>query len=174
MVLIDNKGRLFGKINIVDFLIIALFVIIIPVFFHTYRVMQKTPIRVPWRWVKVEIVTFTIPEIAEMIKSGDLTYDEYGNQDGEVVKVFSKPAMYNNTLKNAIIQKTKTKTIAIKDLIPVYLEVELKCTYDTESKKYYFRRAPLFVSLQHAFTFTAGGYSTTCYVIKIKDGHLGD
>ena len=56
MKLMDGKGRLFGKINIADFFIIVLIIVIIPAFLHIYSILGKTPTMVSPKWVKVEAV----------------------------------------------------------------------------------------------------------------------
>ena len=101
MKIIDEKGRLFGKINIVDFVIIVLICVIIPAFFHIYKILGKTPTRIPYSWIKVEAVTFTMPEIAELIEPGDISLDGFGNPDGKLLAILKKDEKYGERVKSA-------------------------------------------------------------------------
>jgi len=167
MKIIDEKGRLFGKINIVDFFIIVLIVILIPVFAVTYQVMQKTPRRVPFKWVKVEAVTFTMPEFAAHFKEGDISRDGYGNVDSKLLKIIKKDDIYATRLKSAIINKNKDARY--EHIAPVFLKFELLCTKSAKGEKWYYRRRSLVVSLKDDFVFETDQYSINCYVIKIEE-----
>lgn len=167
MKIIDEKGRLFGKINIVDFLIIILICVIIPVFFHIYKILGKTPTRIPYSWIKVEAVTFTIPEIAELIEPGDMSIDRFGNPDGRMLKILKKDSKYGEKIKSATIEKTSEAEYEAR--IPIFLELELSCTKSAESEPWYFRRKPLLISLDNKFEFTTDKYRLICYALKIKD-----
>ena len=162
MKLIDEKGRLFGKINIVDFSIILLFLIIIPTFFYIYEVLGERPTRVPHTWIKVEVVTFTIPEIAELFRPGDVLYDEFGNVDGKLLKILKKDQAYANRLKDVIDNRYRHR-------IPVFLELELSCTQSMKNEAWYYKRTPLELGLEGSFVFGTGKYSIRCFTIKIRD-----
>ena len=43
MALFDEKGRIFGKINIIDFFIFVIFLCLIPTFYIMYRIAPKPP-----------------------------------------------------------------------------------------------------------------------------------
>ena len=162
MKIIDEKGRLFGRINIVDFSIILLLLIVIPTFFYIYEVLGKRPTRVPYTWVKVEAVTFTIPEIAELFKPGDVSRDEFGDPDGKLLKILKKDYAYSKMVKDATVNKHGYR-------IPVFLELELWCTRSIKGKRWYYRRFPLGLSLEKGFDFGTGKYDIECFAIKIKD-----
>ncbi|UCD55448.1 MAG: DUF4330 family protein [Candidatus Omnitrophota bacterium] len=163
MKIIDEKGRLLGKINIVDFSIILLFLIIIPAFFYIYDVLGKKPTRVPHTWVKVEVVTFIIPEIAELFKPGDLSYDAFGDPDGRLLKILKKDHTYSNKIKAAMPNRYRHR-------MPVFLEMELWCDRSVKANRWYYRRKPLTVNLEGVgFDFEAGKYDVRCFAIKIKD-----
>ena len=169
MKIIDEKGRLFGKINIVDFLIIVLILIVIPAFLHIYKIMGERPVLVPYKWIKAEAVTFTIPEIAKLIKEGDASYDYYGTMDARLIRIIKKDKGYGDKLKSTLIKKSDG--IPPKHTIPVFLEVQLLCTQTSENMPYYFRQNAIFAGLEKSrgFIFYTDKYSTFCYILKIED-----
>ena len=169
MKLIDEKGRLFGRINIVDFLIVTLVIILIPAFFHIYRILGKTPIRVPSEWIKVEAVAFTIPEIADLFKPGDISYDRFGNMDGKLARVIDIDDERIRRYMHLEDIREENKNLPIVYSMPVLIEFELLCTRDEKNQPWYYRRAPLVVSLAKSFVFSSDKYDITCYAIKVRD-----
>ncbi len=167
MKILDTEGRLFGKINIVDISIILLFLVVIPVFFHIHTILGKRPTMVPYKWIKVEAVTFTIPEIAEFFKEGDISYDANGNPEAKLLKIDKKGDAYGNRLKSAIIDKGDNEKYAYT--IPVFLEFELSCTFSTSRKNWYYQRTPLIIGLRNNFCFNTDKYTIDCYALKIGD-----
>lgn len=43
MKIIDEKGRLFGKINLIDFMVIVFFLCLTPMFWFGYKIFTKAP-----------------------------------------------------------------------------------------------------------------------------------
>lgn len=100
MKIIDEKGRLFGKINIIDFLVIVFFVCLSPMFYYGYKIFinpaakiggppkQETTVDVPMKYFidiidieeKFDLINLT-PDIAKIVAIGDTEKDK----DGEVV-----------------------------------------------------------------------------------------
>jgi len=89
--IIDEKGRLFGKINIIDFTVIFLACCLIPMFYFGYKILKKpsgipeikkeyTDITVHCQFVKVP--SAILPQISE----GDKELDETGKIIGEITK----------------------------------------------------------------------------------------
>ena len=165
MKLIDEKGRLFGKINIVDAFIIILIMMIIPGFFYMYKILGKRPTWVPSKWVKVEAVTFTLPEIAKLIKAGQAYY-AYGNPQAKILKVLKRDDKYSAKLKSEITKKAMPE---YEQRIAVFLELELLCTHSAKNEPYYFARYPVIISLEKSHIFDTGTYQIRFYVLKIKD-----
>ena len=91
MKLIDEKGRLFGKINLIDLMVILLLLGAIPIFYFGYKIYTEE--------VKVEQqAEFFVEEVyckfvgltskdAESITVGDKEMDENGEMIGEVTWV---------------------------------------------------------------------------------------
>ncbi len=166
MNMVDKNGRLFGKINIVDFLIILLFIFIIPLLFHIYNILGKIPQGVPYNWIRVEAVTFTLPEFAELFKEGDISYDENKNPDGRVLKIFKKEDFYGNRLKSAISVNDKEE---YRYKVPIFIEFELACTKSGKDEPWYYRREPIFPSTDRYFVFDTGRYIINCFLLRIED-----
>src|SRR3989344_1482685 len=164
MVLLDEKGRLFRKINIVDFSIILLFLIVIPALFYVYEVLGKRPTTVPMTWIKVEVVTFTLPEIAELFKPGDISYDELWKPNGKILQILKKDIKYGERFKKAKIDKNAT---SYEYKIPVFLELELLCSRAARDEHWFYRRAQLNLGLDANFHFETNKYSIYCHIIRI-------
>jgi len=106
MRLIDEKGRLFGKINIIDFLVISFLISLTPMFYFVYKILNKTrtetipaisqaisevkeePKRefleiddVDCLFIKLE------PQIAKVISVGDKEVDNKGQIIAEILKI---------------------------------------------------------------------------------------
>ena len=170
MRLLDKKGRLFGKINVIDFLICVLIIVIIPGFFQIYKILGKTPLRVPFKWAKVEAITFTLPEIATLFKPGDVAYDEYGNVDAKLVKVISVDDQ--RMRRNMNSERIDKKNLPYAYSIPVLIELELLCTRGPlKADRWFYRRNPLVVSLdpRYTFVFSTDDYSIDCFATKTGD-----
>lgn len=89
MRLIDDKGRLFGKINLIDFLVILFMICSMPLFYYMYKVVTKessvteeakvsTNIEIDCRFIELT------PELLTLIAVGDKEVDSQGNVIGEI------------------------------------------------------------------------------------------
>lgn len=90
--LIDEKGRLFGKVNIIDFLIVLFILIVVPMYIIGGKILSAKKTEVTVRAVTASVeVKFTriMPELAKALKEGDLEYDEGGQPVGRLVKIIS-------------------------------------------------------------------------------------
>lgn len=90
--IIDNKGRIFGKINIIDFLVVLFILVLVPLFFIGNKILsakkvevvaEETPLTVEVRFSKI------MPELANVLQEGDLQRNEMGNIVGKLVKIVS-------------------------------------------------------------------------------------
>lgn len=74
MKIIDEKGRLFGKINVIDFLVIFILFCLVPMFYFGYKILTKKTIVITPELEEVILkVKFTnlLPKITETVKDGD-------------------------------------------------------------------------------------------------------
>lgn len=125
--IIDEKGRLFGKINIVDLAVIVIIIAVIAVVvirLNSQRMNARS--ENPLSDQETVYVTLTsslvVPEIAESIKPGDKLVANNHFTTGEVVSVESVPASYvsNNSEGKAVLSEHplwKDLTIVIKDKV---------------------------------------------------------
>lgn len=173
MGVVDKKGNLFGKINVVDFTIIFLLVVIIPMFLYAYHILGRTPIRGKQEWVRVEAVVLTLPQIADLLKTGDVSIDEHGNPDGKLIKVIERGSRIAQAVKDMIVLKTTNQSALSKIpvlLEPLLVEFELLCSRGSKSEPWYYRRDPLFINLgDRSLIFITDKYLVSFYVTKILE-----
>ena len=170
MKLLDRKGRLFGRINIVDFFIIVLICVIIPTFFYTYKILGLRPDKVPSTWVKVKAVTFVTPGLENLIKEGDISYDIMDKPSGKIVKIFKRDKdvglkLHASVMKAKELSSESPSRYANK--VPVYAEIELLCTQSGKNEPWYYNREPLYVSVNRIFYFSANDYSIEFFATNI-------
>lgn len=91
MKIIDEQGRLFGKINLIDFLVIVFFLSLTPMFYFGYKIFNpKPPHKVNKEFIEIKIATKFVklkPEIVGMITVGDKEKDADGNTIGEIMSI---------------------------------------------------------------------------------------
>lgn len=107
---IDEKGRLFGKINVIDFLVILFLFCLSPMFYFGYRLFKKP--------IKPDVVSVTQnltieincnftrvkPEILKLITVGDKEKDGSDAIIGEIIEVGeSKPYQYKIDIGGEIL-----------------------------------------------------------------------
>ncbi|MBM3254487.1 MAG: DUF4330 domain-containing protein [Candidatus Omnitrophica bacterium] len=90
MRIIDEKGRLFGKINVIDFLVIFLLLCVLPIFYFGYKLYKKGITEVTKGGVFTEIdiyckFTRLNPEIIKMLSVGDKELDGNNNTMAEIL-----------------------------------------------------------------------------------------
>jgi len=88
MKIIDERGSLFGKINIIDLFVVILILSVIPMVMWGNR-LASHPESLPKETIEVKIkLNAIIPELAEVIKEGDVEEDKSGIV-GRIVKIIS-------------------------------------------------------------------------------------
>ena len=101
MKIMDEKGRLFGKINVIDFLVILFLLSLTPMFYFGYKIHNKQTAALKAQEQaqpqkpKEEFITMTInckfiklkPEVAQMVSVGDKELDSDGNLIGQIVSL---------------------------------------------------------------------------------------
>ena len=93
MKVIDEKGRLFGKINAIDFLAILFLLCLMPMFYFGYKIFNR-PVVVekkeedPFTFIETSAIFKNLnPEVAKLIAIGDREIDDSGNVIGEILEV---------------------------------------------------------------------------------------
>lgn len=124
---IDEKGRLFGKVNIIDFLVIVFLSSLIPVFYFGYRIFTKKPAVVTEKKevIETEIYCKFIkiqPDIMKLISVGDKEFDENGSAIAEIILLGSiSPYQYKIDMGNGEI---KIITDSVLKELPAYLRLK--------------------------------------------------
>ncbi|MBL7197038.1 MAG: DUF4330 domain-containing protein, partial [Candidatus Omnitrophica bacterium] len=98
MKIIDERGRFFGKINIIDFLVIVLLLCILPVGYFGYKILTKEPEVTRREFIEIERGYQLIevkPEVLSHISVGDKELGWNGEVIGEIVSLGqSEPYKY--------------------------------------------------------------------------------
>lgn len=121
MKIIDDKGRLFGKVNIIDFLVILFLLSCVGVFFYSYIAISRRPaVTIVKEMVELELPYSLIKLKAEDIKLialGDKEIDNGGNTIGEISWVGEvMPYQHSINVGDRIIIKEDAdfKTLPVK------------------------------------------------------------
>lgn len=87
MAIIDGKGRVFGKINVIDIMVILFIILVIAVGAKFVLVKPDHP-----AWITVEVMAKNQSYTAiETIETGSLILDSSGNKIGEVLAIYASP-----------------------------------------------------------------------------------
>ena len=98
MKIIDEKGKLFGRINVIDFLVLLFFLGLTPMFYFGYKIFNKKPpqntpaaiVEAPKTFIETElnfILNKLDPETARLIAKGDREVNEKGEVIAEIVSL---------------------------------------------------------------------------------------
>jgi len=96
MKIIDENGRLFGRINIIDLFVVIFLIGLIPLFFYSKRLAVKKPVMIEEE-IETEVTCRAIkikPDIAGLISVGDQEADKDGKITGEVIAMGSVEAYF--------------------------------------------------------------------------------
>ena len=102
--IIDEKGRVFGKVNVIDLGVILLLIGIIPILYSGYKMLSMHKDGSEMR-VLVEVKSSdVIPETVNVIKEGDVEVGPIGIKVGKIKQILSiKPADVMVTLDNKTV-----------------------------------------------------------------------
>ncbi len=90
MKLIDEKGKIFGKINLIDFLVILFLIGLTPIFYLGNEVLSRKKIVKDFKKVSVQVkCAGVMPELASVFHEGDVVKDNDGNAIGVLKKIIS-------------------------------------------------------------------------------------
>lgn len=96
MKIIDERGMIFGKINIIDFLVVLFLLLLTPMFYFGQRITEDKKIifEKARKIIRVKVVfTNVMPELAAEVKEGDVSRDSEGKAIGNLVKIINnKPS----------------------------------------------------------------------------------
>jgi len=163
MRLIDEKGKLFGKVNVIDFLVIIFFVTVLPLFFFGYRLFTKPELKSTVNsqhpLVETEINCFfsrVNPEIIKQISIGDKDIGPGSELIAEVIKLGKpRPHRYEFDLGDG-------ESIVMEDKIFKDLPAKLKISGYARADALYYKDIPL--KIDSSFEFQAKDYSANAVI----------
>ena len=163
--LIDEKGRLFGKINIVDLLVLAYLFLLIPPLFFARKILKKG---VPETTISKQTFLFEtdIPcdmvdvntEEISLVKMGDIEKNEKGEVIGKLTKL-GKPEAYTEAIDIDSKLNIELKVVSHQWQIPVRLHLKV---FSINGVIYY-KNKKNFVKSNAYLTFKTDKYEKRCH-----------
>lgn len=138
MKIIDEKGRLFGKINVIDFLVILFLFFLAPMFYFGYKALTKKPPELIKEFIEIEIpcnLTKINPEILKLIAVGDRSVDKDSKQTGVITWIGESRPFVN---KFYVDNTNSNNTVTIVDTVFKELPVKLKLITEIRGKVLYY------------------------------------
>lgn len=161
---IDSKGRVFGKINLIDLIVILFFVSIIPIFYYGYKVFTGNSEIEEQKWVSVEVKYVSImPELADITKEGDAEVNSKG-------KVIAKVRAIKSIKSTDVVEATRQKDQNFlifshpynKDMI---LLMDILCKEDVTG---FYYNDKFMVKVGSQFTFSPKFYNITGLIVRVS------
>lgn len=117
--LLDNKGKLFGKVSIIDFIIVLMLIL---GFFGLYLKSSKSKTITPLTLtktsqIKTTFYTTELPQfVADSIKEGDIVKDSQLNTNfGKITSIkFDKSLVYTTNSDGEMLASTKPGFVSVK------------------------------------------------------------
>lgn len=151
MKMIDEKGKLFGKINVIDFLVILFLLCIFPAFYYGYKIMnRKVEVETTTEeFIEIETDCLFIklkPEVLKLISVGDKELDEEGEVIGEIVRLGkSKPYKYEVDIGSG-------QELVIKKDVPLkQINAKLKLKAEIRQNGLYYKNIAMKIGLLFEF-----------------------
>ncbi len=168
MKFIDDKGRIFGKINIIDFLVVLSLIGLAPVFCLGYKALSKKEVVKVYREIPVRVKFNSImPELADAFHEGDVIKDSDGNAMGVLKKIISNAPPEVLTMNLFNVRSSDyflAPNLAGKDVVCLF---ELKCT--EEKGALYFGAYP--VKIGSSIIVNTDSYSIQGMIIGFDRGN---
>ena len=171
MKIVDEKGRLFGKINIIDFLVVLFLLCLMPMFYFGYKILAKKPAPVPVvgeafdlvaeeKWLSLQVkFPGVIGEVAIAIQKGDTEKDDFDKTVARIQSIISNnPSQIVSVKEGEVIILTHPFN---KDLL---LSLDVLCM--EKKGVYYFKSYP--VKLGNNIVFCTDLYSISGIIIGME------
>lgn len=139
MKILDEKGRLFGKINLIDFLVIMLLVLSVPMLYFGYKILIKKPtpeVKHVGEFVEIELdcrFEKVKPEALKHISVGDQELNEFGQVVGKIMSL-GQTESYNYSLSLGEGQKLIYEDPTLKQ---IEARLRLKAEVTPNNQIYY-------------------------------------
>lgn len=133
MKIIDEKGKLFGRINVIDFLVLLFFLGLTPMFYFGYKIFNKKPpqntpapvIEIHKTFIETElnfILNKLDPQTSGLVSKGDREVNEKGEVIAEIIYLGKAvPVVYEIDLGN---QQKLIKDDPLLKKIPALLKIK--------------------------------------------------
>ncbi len=161
MKIVDEQGRLFGKINIIDFFIVAFVAVAAIMFYAGYKKISQKPsapkvdevlnIEIYGKFIKIP------PDTLARISVGNKEIDDSGKAIGEIIWLGqARPYRY-------ALDLGENKIILVKDSLLEELPVKLSLKAELIAGALYYKNIPIRVN--SAINIDTGKYSVTFIVL---------
>lgn len=167
MKIIDEKGRVFGKINVIDFLVVLFLVFLTPMFYFGYKILstKKADIKKEEKIIQVEVrFPNVLLEVANVIKEGDVARDSAGDVKGTLIKIVT-----NESPKSYLLDVKDNKFVIIpnpysqsRDVVSI---LDLK--YTEENRLLYF--SGYVIKIGSPILFSTDLYDVQGTIVDIKN-----
>ena len=118
--IIDENGRLFGVISVVDVLVIVLALALIGAVYAKFHVLEKTSSTTPTTTVTYQVKVTTVRAAAiETIREGDAVYSNTGVELGTITGIQTEPARRSTPLSDGTLVLAP-----IENRVDMYITVE--------------------------------------------------
>jgi len=168
MKIIDEKGRLFGKINIIDIIVVVFLLSLVPMVYYGYRIVTAEKIIPDQEHATVEVRFLVIvSEIAHAMEPGDVEKSNLCNEKGEIEKIISIKPVNPLILESLMSDPENSKSISNLrvPLTDVTVKLNLLCTRRSETL--YYDNRPLKVGMP--FIFSTDLYDASGVIVGIEE-----
>ncbi len=165
MRILDDRGKIFGRINIIDFCVIVFIIFFLSVILVAYNVLMKESFdkklkiahAVKAQYVKVLFKDLE-PELAKVFSAGDTERDKYGVIRGRILRIDNiKPSdaviVFDNKTLVATTHPFKKDVLA---------DMYLLCT--EKDRANYYNESP--VKIGNPITFSTDLYSMQGLIVE--------
>lgn len=175
MNIIDEKGRLFGKINIIDFLVIVFLVSLIPMFYFGYKLSDAKKLAqraleaqlVLRKFVEIEIFCNLVEVPSALLKSiivGDKETGENGQGIGEITWI-GEPKTYKYTYNFGTQEDGKLRKIYLENRNLNELPARIKLIAEARGTDLYYNAQG--IRIDSPFIFKTDKYAVKVMPIEV-------
>jgi len=162
MRIIDERGKLFGKVNVIDFLVIVFLFCLMPMFYFGYKLMTKKPvapmkkesfvIEANCHFIKLQ------PELLQLILVDDKELDAHGEVIGEIISL-GEIVPYKYTIDIGKGQKITQEHANFKQI-----KAKIKLKVEARNNELYYKGNIIKIDLP--FKFETDKYTLTTIPFK--------
>lgn len=117
--LIDKEGRIFGKINLIDFIVLLFMLLILPMSYYGYR-LYKEGIRRE-EYIQLKIIEDIRKEGENKLKDSQEKYHKLQLENSQIANEHISSINDYNNLKTEY-EKLKSEYIGLQDKVNSYLK----------------------------------------------------